>query len=823
MASTPPNKPRTKADRNTQEASPVAEADVAHIDYSGQQLAQTSWRGLRLRHVRFDDANLSGADFTGAYLEDVSIARSDLQRVKLRNATINGLHGVPLSWRGADAEGLNFLNVASLDLLMREAQVPPPESDPQAMGPDPARAMAALRRLGDVLTGMVLAPCPWLPEEVRQWEKALNALVQWAPRWYRPWSTLGKLWLQQGDAASATQAFLRAHQAFPGDPFAALSAAHCLIDAGQAHQALRVIAKLRQSISLDETCAEACATYEVHALASAQEWHECMQQSQRWAGRCPSQPFFEIKAAEAARALAQPTTALEALRRALGKCADATQRLEIHAYIAEILLDELAMPYQTLAHLRAIRGQERTPAWNDDLSALADQACQMVARHECDPFPLLTHSDGGDHDDPGARPLLWERAGLHPPEGSPPITAPTYAALARCRCALASGQRNAAQAALDELMAQPFPPEAIALCANLRGPRAAFEAFNATSELVPKPHQDLLAFWLRFAAEQDQDTAALAPPAPATTRPPDPLLPALARCLATPHFAALFPDLSGLQPTAYALTESASFLVALPGAQAVELIFLAKTAAELEAWAPTLAQAADEHGLCPIYPSDDGRYVRPLQALWVARRGAPTTANRTRHDRRIFPPLSAPPLSEALLACRDWLQQHATGAAELERLAYWTEACVERSTLDGPLWRTSPAADVQPLGLFVAATQIATQQPTCSPVTLHTSPPQWQTIWHAMEGLIDFPYLQLTGHLLCCHGARSIGADTPAGALAAAALLRSFFALRRYEHLLAGARRLGHPCHLLAVDEIRQAADWVAALARGDGAWAGLV
>ena len=87
-------------------------------DFSGQQLANTSFAGAVGKGANFAGANLHGAiftqgafpeaDFSGADLSDVLLDRTDMSHTNLRNALLIGVIGAGASFTGADVTGADF-------------------------------------------------------------------------------------------------------------------------------------------------------------------------------------------------------------------------------------------------------------------------------------------------------------------------------------------------------------------------------------------------------------------------------------------------------------------------------------------------------------------------------------------------------------------------------------------------------------------------------------------------------------------------------------------------------------------------------------------
>ena len=87
-------------------------------DFSGQQLANTSFAGAVGKGTNFAGANLHGAiltqgafpeaDFSGADLSDVLLDRTDMSHTNLRNALLIGVIAAGASFTGADVTGADF-------------------------------------------------------------------------------------------------------------------------------------------------------------------------------------------------------------------------------------------------------------------------------------------------------------------------------------------------------------------------------------------------------------------------------------------------------------------------------------------------------------------------------------------------------------------------------------------------------------------------------------------------------------------------------------------------------------------------------------------
>ncbi|MBD1194871.1 pentapeptide repeat-containing protein [Vulcanococcus sp. Clear-D1] len=87
-------------------------------DFSGQQLANTSFAGAVGKGTNFAGADLHGAiftqgafpeaDFSGADLSDVLLDRTDMSHTNLRDALLVGAIAAGASFNGADITGADF-------------------------------------------------------------------------------------------------------------------------------------------------------------------------------------------------------------------------------------------------------------------------------------------------------------------------------------------------------------------------------------------------------------------------------------------------------------------------------------------------------------------------------------------------------------------------------------------------------------------------------------------------------------------------------------------------------------------------------------------
>jgi uncharacterized protein YjbI with pentapeptide repeats len=87
-------------------------------DFSGQQLANTSFAGAVGKGTNFAGADLHGAiftqgafpeaDFSGADLSDVLLDRTDMSHTNLRDALLVGVIAAGATFNGADVTGADF-------------------------------------------------------------------------------------------------------------------------------------------------------------------------------------------------------------------------------------------------------------------------------------------------------------------------------------------------------------------------------------------------------------------------------------------------------------------------------------------------------------------------------------------------------------------------------------------------------------------------------------------------------------------------------------------------------------------------------------------
>ena len=87
-------------------------------DFSGQQLANTSFAGAVGKGTNFAGADLHGAiftqgafpeaDFSGADLSDVLLDRTDMSHTNLRDALLVGAIAAGATFNGADITGADF-------------------------------------------------------------------------------------------------------------------------------------------------------------------------------------------------------------------------------------------------------------------------------------------------------------------------------------------------------------------------------------------------------------------------------------------------------------------------------------------------------------------------------------------------------------------------------------------------------------------------------------------------------------------------------------------------------------------------------------------
>jgi uncharacterized protein YjbI with pentapeptide repeats len=87
-------------------------------DFSGQQLANTSFAGAVGKGTNFAGADLHGAiftqgafpeaDFSGADLSDVLLDRTDMSHTNLRDALLVGVIAAGATFNGADVIGADF-------------------------------------------------------------------------------------------------------------------------------------------------------------------------------------------------------------------------------------------------------------------------------------------------------------------------------------------------------------------------------------------------------------------------------------------------------------------------------------------------------------------------------------------------------------------------------------------------------------------------------------------------------------------------------------------------------------------------------------------
>ena len=104
-------------------------------DFSGQDLAHTSFAGAQARHSSFRDADLQGAiltqaafpeaDFSGADLSDVLMDKVDFSGADFTGALLRGVIASGSSFRGATVTGADFsdalLDREDIRALCREA------------------------------------------------------------------------------------------------------------------------------------------------------------------------------------------------------------------------------------------------------------------------------------------------------------------------------------------------------------------------------------------------------------------------------------------------------------------------------------------------------------------------------------------------------------------------------------------------------------------------------------------------------------------------------------------------------------------------------
>jgi uncharacterized protein YjbI with pentapeptide repeats len=105
-------------------------------DFSGQQLANTSFAGAVGRRANFAGANLHGsiltqgafpdADFSGADLSDALMDRADFSHTDLRDAVLTGVIASGSSFTDAQVAGADFsdalIDRADQRLLCRDAE-----------------------------------------------------------------------------------------------------------------------------------------------------------------------------------------------------------------------------------------------------------------------------------------------------------------------------------------------------------------------------------------------------------------------------------------------------------------------------------------------------------------------------------------------------------------------------------------------------------------------------------------------------------------------------------------------------------------------------
>jgi uncharacterized protein YjbI with pentapeptide repeats len=87
-------------------------------DFSGQQLAHTSFAGAQARDANFSGTNLHGAiltqasflrgDFSGADLSDALMDRADFSETDLSGALLSGVIAAGSSFSGARIDGADF-------------------------------------------------------------------------------------------------------------------------------------------------------------------------------------------------------------------------------------------------------------------------------------------------------------------------------------------------------------------------------------------------------------------------------------------------------------------------------------------------------------------------------------------------------------------------------------------------------------------------------------------------------------------------------------------------------------------------------------------
>ncbi|MDX9721137.1 MAG: pentapeptide repeat-containing protein [Myxococcota bacterium] len=479
------------------------------LSLDGLTLPNTKLWGVRFEGCSLQDAVLCDCDLRAALFLDCDLSRARLNGARLDGATLLRVRG-SADWTDASFVSCVLHEVDDELSIDAEASAPPPIQQLYALPPEGSRQTELLLRFGRALASLVLHQAPALPNEQQllslpELERELLALTEAAPHWYRPWSSLGRVWKELGDLRSAAWAFEQAARRCPEDLYCTQSAANAFIQCERPENAIRLCSTLRAARALNPEESESLARSELIALLGAQRFREADSLCRRFIPLTPDDPWWLVQHALLARISGE--TALAWARLAEG--AKRRPSFDLRLAQAELCAAELGIPQRAISIL-----QHLSPASPDEQARLAKMleicAQALNERFSNQRFPLLSRA----HESLEAslqRAYFLERAGLFEaaldaiPDAAQNDPNSTAQAL-RTRCALALAKPTLLQDALEALSKRPLAAneELIYRLASAHRSRSDASQVQLSSQPPPSTVLDSLDLLQSFQRRADE-------------------------------------------------------------------------------------------------------------------------------------------------------------------------------------------------------------------------------------------------------------------------------------------------------------------------------
>ena len=755
------------------------------------------FRGATLRGLRF-----AGVDLTGARFDDAD----------LRGATFFDCEASGARWTGARLDSALVVDVHDADDLETSAATPPPAAQVEALPTEDKTRRELVMQLGAVLSDLERAT-QWTPGELERGQTALTTLSQRCEGWYRPLSTLGRLWRVNKDLDSAAWAFEAALARRPNDLYCVLSAAACQLERGWADEAHRLLSAFDAVHSLTAAERRLFRQHSIEVHIAREQLTLALAETQDQLATAPDDVWFLIKAGELTFRLDRPAESLAMLSSAWKK---EPHRQELKLYMAELCLLGLQMPYQALQLL------EDYPGELDEHSVeLRWEAAKAIAQaEEHDPFRglVITRSATATEAEEAVAALVFERAGVLGQGGGNPLV--------EARNELAAGNPSRVRETLDVAWPSLTPEqrlEAVCCLALSEGVPAALARLLADGAEKTSAGA-VLAYWLelatgvtRVSGEAGAAALSLASWSTSLERVGQRLW---SEVLAQGGFPGF--DSHGVVLGGVGLSDGATVLLELSNGAWVELFFDAEQRGRVLQGAKAIA-ALHEAGMAYSAPSPssfvDFRVDSLTLSAAVRERSAVTSEVGVPRGPSLdevsgWEGQDAEPIETVLRAAYEHIIGGSEGHERWQRLKYWLERCCGAAPFER--FATESWAGEH----FVGVVATHTHSPFATPPLAGRGSALVVETWAATQCLFSRSCRAATGHLFWDEAAaarvqRQRGAEKQERRVLAA-LLVGAATLGRYRGVSAAVPLFGPAMARIAADVIDGGADIIEAIGRGE-------